>query len=59
MDFGFVIIFFEKVCSLAQTLWNWFDDTFSMFGVSGVYTILGFLGGVGIVVLIVYSVLKP
>ena len=59
MNFSFLITFFQKVCSMVQTLWNWFGNTFSMFGVKGSYSILALLGGVGRVALIVYSVLKP
>ena len=59
MDFSFILTFFEKVANMTQTLFNWFGETFSFLGVNGSYTILGLLGGVGLVALITYSVLKP
>ena len=59
MDFSFLLTFFEKVANMTQTLFGWFGETFSLFGVQGSYSILGLIGGVGLTVLIVYSVLKP
>ena len=56
MDLGFILDIVEKLSNMVQTLFDWFGQAFSVLGKD--YSILGLLGGVGLVVLIVYSVVK-
>lgn len=56
MDLGFVLDIVEKLANMVQTLFNWFGQAFSVLG--NEYSILGLLGGVGLVALIIYSVVK-
>ncbi len=56
MNFGFILDIVDKLSSMVLTLSNWIGNAFSVLGKS--YSILGLLGGVGLVALIVYSVVK-